>query len=52
MLPVAFLGIKVMVMGECHLGVCRDGKGVTVSGGTDTRWYHSHINQKYQITKY
>ena len=25
---------------------CRDGKGVTVSGGTETRWYHSHINQK------
>ena len=31
---------------------CSDGKGVTVSGGTETRWYHSHINQKYKIKKY
>ena len=21
---------------------CRDGKGVTISGGTGTWWYHSH----------
>ena len=42
MLPVAFLGIIVMVMRECVGMVTR----VTILGGTGTRWYHSHINQK------
>ena len=43
-MPVAFLGI--IVMGECHDGGVEIVRGVTVSGGTGTRWYHSHINQK------
>ena len=43
MLPVVFFGCH----GRMPPWGCRDGKGVTVSGGTGTWWYHSHINQKY-----
>ena len=45
-LSVAFLGIIVMVMGECHHGGVGMVRWITVSGGTETRWYHSHNNKK------